>query len=141
MPMISPESWSTSATVSPMAMLSASSRVAERVIGMGQNRPPASFMSAQTPRQSALLMKPASGVYAPMASMMKSEVSRLLIGTFRKVEARFSSSAISASGAKSGISASLPCGGTSFDIHPPLRRLLDGRPFDCGQYSWQAPGA
>ena len=131
--MISPESWSTSATVSPMAMLSASSRVAERVIGIGQNRPSDSFMSSQTPRQSALPMKPSSGVYAPMASMMKSEVSRLLIGTFRKVEARFSSSAISASGAKSGISVLLPCGGTSFDIYPPLGRLFGGHPF-CGQF-------
>jgi len=55
-----------------------------------------------------------------MASMMKSEVSRLLIGTFRKVEARFSSPAISASGAKSGMSTLLPCGGTSFDIYPPV---------------------
>jgi len=114
--MTAPESRSTRATVSSIPMLSARSLSQESVIGIGQNTPFASAMSAALPRQSADPMKPVSGVYAPIASIRKSEVSRLHIGTAFSVLARFISSARSASGTRSGIKTSLPCGGTNFDM-------------------------
>jgi hypothetical protein len=60
--MISPESASTRATSSSRWMVSARSAVQDRVIGIGQNRPLASLMSRQAPRQSSSPMKPSSGV-------------------------------------------------------------------------------
>jgi len=60
--MISPLSPSTSATSSSMSMPSASSLAAERVTGIGQNKPSDNFISSQHPRQSASPMKPESGV-------------------------------------------------------------------------------
>jgi hypothetical protein len=61
-PRISPLAPSTSAASSPSWMAPASSSSAERVIGIGQNRPSESLMSTQAPRQSAAPMKPSSGV-------------------------------------------------------------------------------
>ena len=89
---------STRATSSPIPMPPARSLAHDSVIGIGQNRPSAHFMSRQQPRQSAAPMNPVSGVYAPIASISRSETSRLDIGTFRNRSARCNPSARSASG-------------------------------------------
>ena len=54
----------------------------ESVIGIGQNRPLVVLMPSHTPCQSALVMKPSSGVKPPMPSMMTSPVSRELMRIF-----------------------------------------------------------
>ena len=53
---------STRATSSPIPMPAASSLSHESVMGIGQNRPSAVFMSMQQPRQSSASMNPVSGV-------------------------------------------------------------------------------
>ena len=74
------------------------------------------------PRQSAASMKPASGEYAPMASMKRSETSRLESGSLFRVCARFSASSRSSAGSSRGRKAALPCGAISADMG--RRRLV-----------------
>ena len=85
-------------------------------MGIGQKVPSDVTMSEQQWRQSSLTMKPSSGVYAPIASMNRSETSRLVNGTLVSEWARLVSSALSIRGTSSGFSVPPPCGGTSVDM-------------------------
>src|SRR3989344_1774944 len=114
--MISPDSLSTSATSEPVLMPSAVALSAERVIGIGQNRPLAIFIPSQTPCQSALVIKPSRGVKPPMPSMMRSPVSREAIRTLGSDCARCFSSVSAAPCSRRVFSSPPPCGLTSLDI-------------------------
>ena len=103
--MVATSSWlslSISATSSFMPIDFAISSVVESVIGIGQNKP---FLLgicifSQTACQSALPMKPSSGVNAPMPIMIRSPLSRLVIGTFFMVCARLISAALASPSSK-----------------------------------------
>ena len=104
-PICSPVSSSTRRTSWPLLMESARACLADKVTGMGQKVPSLSVIwSLQEPFQSASPMKPSRGVKPPMPIMMRSAVSRELIGTTVKSLARFFSSAISAAESISGFS-------------------------------------
>ena len=99
-PRISPAS-SVNATSSPTA--TAKSAAQDSVIGSGQNSPFSRRMSRHAPRQSAAPMKPASGEYAPMANMKRSETSRLDKGSFFRPRARFRASFPLVGGQQQGV--------------------------------------
>ena len=103
------------ATSSPMDMDFASSSVAERVIGMGQKRSCllGSANLSQQFFQSSFPIKPSSGVKAPIPIMIRSLVSRLVMGTFFRPPALWVSSFLSCPLRSSGFSSGLPWGGTS----------------------------
>ena len=74
--MIVPDSSSTRVISSFFLSELANSAVAERVTGTGQNVPSAILYLSQTPFQSFFVMKPVSGVKAPMPIITRSAVSR-----------------------------------------------------------------
>ncbi len=87
--MISLVSGSNRAISSPILIAAASSLEAERVTGIGQKVPSAVRKFSQTPFQSALVMKPVSGLKPPMPIMIRSPFSRAETGIFFRPAAFF----------------------------------------------------
>ncbi len=103
----------------PVRIDAAAVASAESVMGIGQNRPLAVFMPSHTPRQSACVMKPSSGVKPPMPSMMMSPFSREHTRNRGNVAARRRSAAISSAGSSRGRNSPPPCGWTNAMISCP----------------------
>ena len=83
---------------------------------IGQNKPLVIFMPSQTPAQSALVMKPVSGVKPPMPIIMMSPASRedtLILGS---VAARAFSASSAEPSRSSGFNSPPPCGATNLDM-------------------------
>ena len=109
--MVSPLSSEISAISSPSLMLSAWPCVVEIVIGIGQKVPSAMVKLSQTPCQSALVIKPVSGVKPPMPIMIRSPASREEMRTWVRLLAFSCSAASSAPVSNRGINfLSFPCG-------------------------------
>ncbi len=112
--MISPLSSETSAISSPSLILLAWPSVVETVMGIGQKVPSAMVKLSQTPCQSALDMKPVSGVKPPMPIMIRSPTSRDEMRTSVMPFAFSFSASSSAPVSNRGINfLSLPCGFTN----------------------------
>ena len=113
---------------SPMLMESASAWLALKVTGTGQKVPSASCILSHTPCQSALLMKPVSGVNAPIPIIMQSHVSMEVMASFFKPSAFFSSALRASPSRSRGFSFfSLPCGGTRAIIYSPFSIFFPAR--------------
>src|SRR3990167_9575754 len=115
-PISSPLSSSTSAISLPTAMLSAVALSTDLVMGIGQNRPLARVILSHTDCQSALPMKPSSGVKPPMPSMIRSPVSREDSFTWSNLAAAAWALARASPSSRSVFNTSLPWGFTSFDM-------------------------